>query len=481
MVLAAAAALAACGAPAAAPTDAPVAAGAAPAAGAVPAAAPQNALSTADVDAALVGAGQAGTPAGTTDWPTYHGDAARTGYSSSTPAVGRLHRAWAAPLDAAVYAAPIVVGSTVIAATERNSVYGLDRASGKVRWHTRLGTPVDGGSLSCGNIDPLGITGTPAYDAATGRVFVVKTTRTGAVRHQLVGLAAQTGKVQVRRDIDPPRQATDVLNQRGALAVSNGKVYVAFGGLNGDCGDYHGHVVGVSTDGSGPLLSFRVPTPREGGIWAPSGVAVDKAGALYVAVGNGSAGAGDSYDGSNSITKLSPALAKVGLFAPRGWAQENHIDADLGSAGPLLVGDFVWAQGKTSTGYVLRQSRLGGIGGQAATVSGCERQFGGAAAHGLVVYAACTDGVRQIVLGRDGHGRAGWQAPSAVDGSPVVGGGAVFSLATGDGVLYALDEHTGRGRGTVGVGAVSRFATPALSGGLALVPTKAGITAVAVR
>src|SRR5690242_21541856 len=38
-------------------------------------------------------------------------------------------------------------------------------------------TPQPLSGLPCGNIDPLGITGTPAYDATTGSVFVVAETR----------------------------------------------------------------------------------------------------------------------------------------------------------------------------------------------------------------------------------------------------------------------------------------------------------------
>jgi len=434
--------------------------------------------------AATPAATPAAAPGAADDWPSYHRDNARTGYDPATPPLGTLRRAWAARLDGAVYGSPLSVGGLAVAATEGNSVYGLDLRTGAVRWRTRLGTPVDGGTLPCGNINPLGITGTPAYDAATRRVFVVTTSRVaGRVRHDLVGLDAATGRVGARRQVDPPNQATDVLNQRGALAVSGGRVYVPYGGLAGDCGDYHGHVVALRTDGRGPLLSYRVPTPREGGIWAPSGVAVDRNGAVYAAVGNGAAGQdegfGDApYDGSNSITKLSPTLGRLDLFAPRSWRSENGVDADLGSAGPLLVGDFVWAQGKTSNGYVLRQARLGGIGGQVSTVRACGRQFGGAAAHGLTVYAPCTDGVRQVVLSGSGTARPGWRSPQQVDGSPVVGGGAVFALATGDGVLYALDERTGRVRGRAAVGPVTRFATPALSGRLVLVPTKGGIIAV---
>ena len=34
-------------------------------------------------------------------------------------------------------------------------------------------------------------------------------------------------------------------NQRGGLTLMNGTLYVPYGGYNGDCGNYHGVVVGV--------------------------------------------------------------------------------------------------------------------------------------------------------------------------------------------------------------------------------------------
>ena len=50
--------------------------------------------------------------------------------------------------------------------------------------------------------------------------------------------------------------------------ICGGMVYVPYGGLYGDCGPYHGFVVGVKADGSGGLLSYAVPSGREaGGAW----------------------------------------------------------------------------------------------------------------------------------------------------------------------------------------------------------------------
>jgi outer membrane protein assembly factor BamB len=71
-----------------------------------------------------------------------------------------------------------------------------------------------------------------------------------------------------------------------------------------------------------------------------------------------------------------------------------------------------------------------------------------------------------------------WHAADAIQGSPVVGGGRVWALAQDAGVLHALDPTTGKTREQVGVGATSRFATPALHRNEVLVPTLGGLTVV---
>jgi outer membrane protein assembly factor BamB len=321
------------------------------------------------------------------------------------------------------------------------------------------------------------------YDPGSGSVFVVTLTRVGsAVAHTLVSLAATDGRVLARRGVDVPGLDPAAMNQRGAPAVYGGRVYVPYGGNDGDCGNYRGSVVGAPESGDGPPLHWSVPTPREGGIWAAAGIAQDGAGNLFVAVGNGQVGRdGRPYDGSDSVVRLSADLTRQDFFAPTGWRAENDADRDLGSTGPLLVGDYVWIQGKSSTGYLLDRAHLGGIGHpRAARHDVCRTQFGGAAAHGRVVYAPCTDGLRQVRITATGGLRPGWRAPPAVAGSPVVGGGVVWALAKSEGTLYALDEADGAVRGSWSVGAVSRFASPTLAGSIVLVPTMHGVTAIAL-
>src|SRR5579875_3174744 len=268
------------------------------------------------------------------DWPMYHLNPERTGDAPGLPPAGPLRIAWRASLDGAVYGQPLVIGSTVIAATENDSVYGLSRATGRVLWRAHDGTPVPLSGQPCGDISPLGITGTPVYDPATRLVYAV--TQTTGSRHYLIGVRVSDGSIEVRRQIPAPDHHPAYDQQRGALALLGGTVYVAFGGHFGDCGPYRGSVVGVPASGIGPLRSYVVPVRREGAIWAPGGPVISAQRRIYVGVGNGAA-TSPPYDDSDSVTELTPALRRVGIFAPSTWAADNAADLDLGSMSPALL------------------------------------------------------------------------------------------------------------------------------------------------
>ena len=414
-------------------------------------------------------------PTASQDWPTYHGDLERTGVSRTMPAASGRLTATRIPLDGQVYASPIVVGDTVIVATERNLIYGLDE-TGRQRWKVGVGSPTDRSDLPCGNIDPLGITGTPIYDPATKTVFAVASIGS-PVRHDLIALDPSTGAIRWRRSVDLPGADPQAMQQRGALTVLNGRVWVPFGGLAGDCGQYKGRLVGVPL-ANGEPVAYTVPTTREAGIWTPPGPTVFN-GHLLAAVGNGES-VGGSYDYSDSVLELD-GTRLVDSFSPSNWAAHNAADLDLGSQGPAVVdGKWIFIAGKDGDGYVLRAGDLGGIGGQVSQAELC-RSFGGTAVAGDTVYVPCADGLRAVRIDDAGRLSTRWRASESITGSPVLGGGRLYSLSPESGVLSALEPATGAVRERVSVGATSRFATPAISGSRLFVPTLAGLTIVDTR
>jgi polyvinyl alcohol dehydrogenase (cytochrome) len=281
----------------------------------------------------------------------------------------------------------------------------------------------------------------------------------------------------LRRALPPPRGDEIATQQRAALTVLDGWVYVAYGGLFGDCGNYIGSVVAAPTTGTGPLRSYAVPTSREAGIWAPGGGAVHN-GRLFYAVGNGEST--QDYDHSDSILALTPELSLADSFSPAQWSADNASDLDLGSMSPAVVGERVLTVGKRGVGYLLDTARLGGIGGQLTRQPVCQA-FGGPAVAGSTVYIPCTDRTRAVDVDPAGNVRPRWQAAAPSDGSPVVGGGAVWVTDTDRGILYALDPSTGAVRQQIDVADLPHFASPTLATNHAYLGTNSGVVAITVR
>ncbi len=409
-------------------------------------------------------------------WFTYHRDAARSGVAARGPSARRVAVAWRARLDGAVYGQPLVVGDRVIAATENDSVYALASADGRILWRTHVGSPVPGSDLPCGNIDPLGITGTPVYDPRTRRIFAVA--ETTGYRHVLVGLDVATGKVEVRRVVPTPDGHPRYDQQRTALLLLHRRVYFGFGGLFGDCGPYVGSVVGVPASGRGAIFSYRVPTTARAGIWATGGPTAGSGGSIYVAIGNGAATSAP-YDGSDSIVALSPGLEPRAFFAPRTWAADNASDLDLGSMSPaVLAGGRVLAVGKRGVAYLLRAPRLGGIGGELTQRSLCPA-FGGPAHRGNVVYVPCLQGgLAAVSVARD-RIEVLWRGPAGAAGSPAVGGDTVWVADWNTGDVFGLDRANGRVVGRVALGEpLPHFASPTLTAELVLIGTLDGVVAL---
>jgi outer membrane protein assembly factor BamB len=413
-------------------------------------------------------------PGSFTPWWTYHRTTARSGHTAHAPA-SPLKRAWTRNLGA-VYGEPLVVGSTLVVATEGNRVYGLNARTGHVRWHRGLGTPQPLSGLPCGNIDPLGITGTPAYDAGTGSVLVVAETLGGY--HTLWALDATTGHRRWHRSLDVlPDRNRSAEQQRSALLVVNGRVVVSFGGLAGDCDNYVGYVTSTPTTGTGRTLHYAVPTAREAGMWATPGPVLGRNGHVYVASGNGAELDG-RWDKSDSITELgSRRLHRLSVFAPATWKDDNAHDLDLGSMSPMSVPAVhrIVIAGKRGVVYLLRE-HLGGVASAVAERDGCHA-FGGAARVGRTVLMPCL-GENQIRALRVGASGLQWRwSADNVYGSPVIAGPRVYVSDRNSGDLVVLRLRDGHEIQRIHTGDVAHFPSQVVDGGLVFVPTLSGITA----
>jgi PQQ-like domain len=332
---------------------------------------------------------------------TFHGHADRSGHFVVPKLTWEQARSvhlddgFRARVSGHVYAQPLYwreggSNGMLLVATEEDTVHALDALTGREIWTRPLGKPVRRSALACGNIDPLGITGTPAIDARAKALYLnaaIEGSR--GPRHLIFALSLADGStlpgwpVDVADALASARESFDQLsqNQRGALAIANDRLYVPFGGHFGDCGRYHGWVVGVSLVDPARVTSWATRA-RGGGIWAPGGISVAD-GSLFVATGNTFA-ASAWADGEAVIRPdgdLRRSDSTRDFFAPADWRALDARDADLGGTAPVPLDvpaengsqALMLALGKDRRAYLLDRNDLGGIGGSLAAEAVSER------------------------------------------------------------------------------------------------------------
>jgi len=424
------------------------------------------------------------------DWPTYHRDNFRDGYDpNAAPFVGPLLPKWSSvSLGDTIYAEPVQVGNLLIVADISDTVTALNAGTGAIVWQQKVGTPVPipSSGFPCGNVNPDGILGTPVVDPVAGIVYAVALEQ--PANYYLVGLDLQTGAPRFPQvAIAPTGFDPHIQQQRSALTLANGRVYVPFGGYIGDCGPYHGWVVGVPATGTGPQVVFNDYNGigRAAGFWATAGGSVDGSGNLYFTSGNGFDST--TFDNGNTIFKLSPTLALLDWWAPSQWDWMNQFDTDLGSVGPAIVGtsnNLVFQSGKSGWGYLLNTS-LSSPGGHfgaepfsgqvcnAATTptSVGDQVFGGIAYADPYIYVPCPEGIKALKLAAGPSFSVSWTHASGRPGPPIVAGGVVWAIDTTNGSLLGLNPLTGASRFTApNLGPVTHFATPTACQGRIYVP-----------
>ncbi|HVC78573.1 MAG TPA: PQQ-binding-like beta-propeller repeat protein [Candidatus Micrarchaeaceae archaeon] len=430
-------------------------------------------------------------------WPSYHRDDAHTGNDPTLPVVISVSTGWtSAGLDGQVYASPVVFGGVVYTATLNDSVYALNQANGSVLWSRHLGTPQASG-WQCGNVTPTGILGTPVIDMAAKRIYAVAEIHGATPRYHLFGLDLATGTTLLDQVLAPIGFDWTIEQERGALTLANGYVYVPFGGRAGDCYNgsrpYFGWVVGVPTDGVSAQMVFRTADGGEG-IWAAGGVVVDDSSHnVFITTGNAIPCAGTTM--SDAIIRVSPTLTSPSVFEPQDW-QTNWCepDSDLGSASLVLISPtLAFTAGKHGGGFLVDPTNLGGVNGQLYPDPSGYRQadvcpgvsadatFGGFAYAAPFVYLEC-EGHGLVALNLNTEtpsfspcdatcAAPDWRAGGGTTfGPPIVAAGAVWVASDGGG-LSAFKA----GDGTLiyqsaGFG-INRFVTPAEAGCRVIVPS----------
>ena len=369
---------------------------------------------------------------------TFHNDNYRTGQNTNemilnptnvnSASFGRL---FTNTVDGMVYAQPLYVPGVAVPgrgthnllliATEHNTVYAFDAdvpaAAGGLLWKTNLGpaavttipggfaepnfgTRYNGGKYT--DIEPeVGITGTPVIDLSSGTLYVDAFTGVvGATTNYFHTIHALNITNGTERSFSPVVITASVAgtgvdssggkvtfnpkqeNQRPALTLAGGVVYVAYAGY-ADTDPYHGWVIGFNatnllqltnyvfcTDPNASVATFGA-NAAEAGIWmGGGGLAVDSNTNLYFEVGNGSFSATNNsgnVDFGDSFMKLSTTngLKAADYFTPWNQATLQAGDQDVGSGGLLLLPDQPGAfphellgAGKQGQIYVINRDQM---------------------------------------------------------------------------------------------------------------------------
>ncbi len=335
---------------------------------------------------------------------TNSGDNFRDGWypeqGSLTPSLvsgGTFGQLWSANVEGQVYAQPLLAAGTLLVATEANKVYGLDPATGALKWAAplNLGTPFKAADIGCADLAPnLGVTATPVVDPATNIAYMTHKTyvsgSSGASRWYMDAVEVATGKERAGFPVELAGSAQNAPSQkfepetelqRPGLLLMNGVVYAGFGS---DCDHtpWQGWVFGVSTEGKVTARWTSRPSGDGAGIWqSGAGLTSDGSGTILLSTGNGGAptvptpGSSPPASLGESVVRLrvqpDGSLKAVDFFAPFDAVELDAHDADFASGGVTALNEQFFgtlttprlavAVGKDGYVYLLNRENLGGF------------------------------------------------------------------------------------------------------------------------
>ncbi|WP_426671620.1 hypothetical protein ACPPVU_10315 [Mucilaginibacter sp. McL0603] len=464
-------------------------------------------------------------------------------------------------VDDQVYAQPLVVGNLNIGsgphnvayiATVNNSLYAYDGDSGKLYWkknYTFSGmrapkntdmTGACGGQYGDFSGD-IGIVGTPVIDSVAQTIFFVARSTNGSSFVQylhavnlvdgsersgspikITASVPGTGDGNVNNVVsfDPQKN-----NQRAALTLLNGIVYVTFSS-HCDWGPYHGWILGYNSSSLQQQIVYNdTPNGSDGGIWeSGTGMSADAQGSLYVVTGNGTVGAGGdptvATNRGESAMKLTPSGSTLTInsyFTPYNFQHLEDQDLDYGCMGSFLIpnSNYYFTSAKDGNIYLLNKNNMGGYTAgsnqiqQIITLSSssnmhCQPAYGKGAVNEFVYIWPENDQLRAFPFDRGSNTFKianeiiGSNGPSGQNGAMIsvssngstAGSGIVWTAyaATGDaehsvspGILRAFDASditkelwNNNQKATDNAGTYAKFSSPTIANGHVYLATFSG-------
>lgn len=273
------------------------------------------------------------------------------------------------------------VATVVYVATENNTVYAIDAATGTILASNHLETAFPVSTLSNGSCDNnssvAGIGSTPVIDATAGTLYVVTTVGSGNPVFHLHALSVSTLADKVTPLTIANPSASSVNRQRAALTLFNGGVLIPFSSFC-DHGPSTGFVTYANMNASpAAQVAFRTSTNLRASVWMSGAGPLVSGNFIYFTTGNGSTSGpyppsianqnlAESVVELQGSTGVPLSLSYVSQFTPTNFANLDLHDTDFGAGGVLMIpqgapasivdettaGQFVAAVGKAGSLYV---------------------------------------------------------------------------------------------------------------------------------
>ncbi len=423
-------------------------------------------------------------------------------------------------VDDQVYSQPLVVGNVPISggthnvvyiATVNNSVYAFNADDGTPYWQKNFSaagmrppknTDMTGACGGGGYQDfsgNIGIVGTPVIDSTSQTMyFVARNTDGKTFVEYLHAINIVTGNENTGSPvkITATYKGTgggnvngtitfnpQTANQRSALTLVNGTVYVTFSS-HCDWGPYHGWILGYDASTLAQKIVYNdTPNGEAGGIWqSGGGIAADAQGNLYFVIGNGTVGLGT--DASNvlnrgeSAMKLTPSgstLTVSSFFTPYNYQMLEADDLDYGTLGAFLIPNtnLFFTGCKDGNLYMVNKDNMGGVSATKNNIAQtifttkdanmhCQPTYYKGATKEFAYIWAENDKLRAILFNRTTNLFDDTKQVFGMTAGPTGQNGAVLSVSSngsldGTGILWSSYAASGDAEHTVSPGILRAF------------------------
>ena len=303
-----------------------------------------------------------------TDWLTFAGDAARTGWARNEKflakdSVARLELKWKTQLDNVPIqmnglTAPLIVENVVTprgfkdivyVAGASDNLYAMDVDTGKVVWQRHFevnSKPKQQPSWLC----PGSLNATPVIDKRERTIYLI--TSDGKLR----GLNYVNGE-----DRFPPVPFVPAHSKNWSLNLVDGMIYTV---ISQGCAGARSGVYAVNLkDPNRPVTQFYVSLGGGAGIWGRAGAAIGPDGTVYAETGDGVYDPPvDKY--ADTVLGLTRDMKLASYYTPSNREYITKKDLDMGCISPVVFPFKNWtlvaASGKEGVIYLLDGKSLGG-------------------------------------------------------------------------------------------------------------------------